>query len=55
MPFVHGSVMTKLSLQSRILTFFGLFYEKQVTLERAQWLEDGGLLESDSGSKAPIP
>ena len=23
-----------------------------MTLERAQWLEDGGLLESDSGSKA---
>jgi hypothetical protein len=22
-----------------------------VTLERAQWLEDGGLLESDSSSK----
>lgn len=25
-----------------------------MTLERAQWLEDGGLLESDSGSKARI-
>ena len=34
------------------LDFFGVVLWKQVTLERAQWLEDGGLLESDSGSKA---
>ena len=33
-------------------TVTGMYKEDEVTLERAQWLEDGGLLESDSGSKA---
>jgi len=33
-------------------TVTGMYKENEVTLERAQWLEDGGLLESDSGSKA---
>lgn len=33
-------------------TVTGMYKEEEVTLERAQWLEDGGLLESDSSSKA---